>query len=349
MDQDQKIHELIDSYLHDELVGPPLDLMKRRLREEPEFKVQVEMQLAIIEEIKNQRKLHLKALLAEKKIKRRILAIPSHRTLSIAASILFMVALTLSVRFYISNMNLTSQSEEKTRDSQQIEKEQIQNDLANANNQAKEEAPVNPAESVEKEEVNSPELAVVEDASEDEDVARLEELREAEDKLKSEGDAPKYDELLSFKTLQVKNLAPPPLVSKEEGELDKTRSTTVVPATTNAGNVESKKDEGAGVKAVTEDAETDDYVGNEEVKVAKRFVKIEYWNSIVGFDGYRYDGSKLLLYNTRSDAQVSIVELDGLTYLVRSGKVYKLASSSTYIRYEQSIVTDAKLIKKIKP
>ena len=116
MTREQHTHELIDQYLSGELMGQDLDKFKIRLKDDPEFLAQVQLQKAIIQNIELHRNAELKAMLAEK-IKRKGFIIPfGTRPLAVAATLLALLAFGLVIK----TMLPTNQGDSITQESKEV-------------------------------------------------------------------------------------------------------------------------------------------------------------------------------------------------------------------------------------
>jgi len=70
---------------------------------------------------------------------------------------------------------------------------------------------------------------------------------------------------------------------------------------------------------------------------------VEFWESIVKFKGYKYDGKTLLLFDTPVSASIALQSYEGVTYLNKNGVFYKLIPNSSF--NQMSRVTNADLLK----
>jgi hypothetical protein len=79
------------------------------------------------------------------------------------------------------------------------------------------------------------------------------------------------------------------------------------------------------------------------VKVAGSLVKIEYWESAVGFKGYKLLENRLLLFDTSPKDKVSLTYLDNTLYMKKAGVYYKMKASSKFEQYTKE--TNQEIIK----
>ena len=79
------------------------------------------------------------------------------------------------------------------------------------------------------------------------------------------------------------------------------------------------------------------------IKVAGSLVKIEYWESAVGFKGYKLQKDRLLLFNIDPADKISLTYLDNVLYMKRAGVYYKMRSSGKFEQYTKE--TNQEIIK----
>jgi hypothetical protein len=78
-------------------------------------------------------------------------------------------------------------------------------------------------------------------------------------------------------------------------------------------------------------------------KVKGTSVKVEFWQSVVNFKGYKLNGNKLLLFDIKRDENVNLKFLDNQLYLKKNGYYYKLNGSETFETYKKE--TNIEIIK----
>ena len=72
-------------------------------------------------------------------------------------------------------------------------------------------------------------------------------------------------------------------------------------------------------------------------------IKIEYWNNVVGFNGYKYDGNTLQLFGITYNEIIHLLSLDNRLYLKRNEQIYSIEKSSSAKRF--TVVTNPILLK----
>lgn len=343
MDKQQHIHELIDQYLTGELIGQELDKFKIRLKEDPAFLQQVQVQKAIISSIEASRQAELKAMLVASKAKKRRLIIPfGNRSLAVAASILSLLAFGLIIKTMLPNG-----ISELTKNDEPIEQEAA----VDSNQEVSTEGPeiVNTDPEVEPDSIDfpqTPEIAVVDDIEEtytddpkalfeNDDNLDLSDLKKDEDEIDGSDFKAKRDSLLGSKNV-------PLWVVAFETEQNRNDSPVTVTEAKKEGGLFSKKNkdkEEASDKVTSgSSAET-----KASIKNLGTNIRVEFWESIVNFKGYKFDGSTLLLFDTPVTTSVVIKSYDGSTYLLKNGAYYKLVPNSSF--NQMSKVSDATLLK----
>ena len=78
-------------------------------------------------------------------------------------------------------------------------------------------------------------------------------------------------------------------------------------------------------------------------KVKGTSVKVEFWQSVVNFKGYKLNENKLQLFDIKRDENVNLKFLDNQLYLKKNGYYYKLNASETFETYKKE--TNAEIIK----
>ena len=341
MDKQQHIHELIDQYLTGELMGQELDKFKIRLKEDPAFLQQVQVQKAIISSIETSRKAELKAMLVASKSKKRGLIIPfGNKSLAIAASILSLLAFGLIIKTMLPNGIGELSKSEKPEATKEVVVDTNQDSNSTEDEVAQSEADV---ESDSAEISQPPVIALVEDTEEttmdnndvmfEEDAELdLSELKKDEDEIDGSDFKAKRDSLLGSKNVTL-------WVVAYEVQVDRSADATQVTEAKKDGFF-SKKNKNKEVedKAVTQ--------GNTEVKTLTQSqgasIRVEFWESIVKFKGYKFDGQTLLLFDTPVSSPVVLKSYNGNTYLNKNGVYYKLIANSSF--NQMSRVVDTSLL-----
>ena len=79
------------------------------------------------------------------------------------------------------------------------------------------------------------------------------------------------------------------------------------------------------------------------IRINKSTIQIEYWESVVGFNGYKYDGSKLQVYGITPNENIALSSLDNRLYLKKGNQYYRIAKSNTTHKF--SPITNLILLK----
>jgi hypothetical protein len=78
-------------------------------------------------------------------------------------------------------------------------------------------------------------------------------------------------------------------------------------------------------------------------KVRGTTVKVEYWQSVVNFKGYKLIGNNLKLFDVDTKERMNLIYLDNQLFLNKSGTYYKLNASGNFESYQKE--TDNDIIK----
>lgn len=333
MEKEQHIHELIDQYLQGTLVGQELDKFKIKLKDDPTFEKQVQLQKAIIEEIEKSRNAELKLLLQGKlKKKKKAVIIPFERkTLAVAASVLSVLALGLVIKTMLPTMNETLSQKTENQDKVELKNNKVEDaddsfEVVTNSEQVTEDSV--PAPPVEKPEL----LVVAEDDAEEtlsDDVTFSDEPAEVDfSKLKKDEDVingkdvkATRDSMLGFSSAPIwvytENY---PIKTVEEKEADEENSGIL-------NRKKKTKDNNEVTKATTVTNESQSPV---VVKSQSKTIRVEFWESIVNFKGYKYDGTKLLLFDTAPGSSVSLAVYNDTTYLKKDNVYYLLIPNGKF-------------------
>ncbi len=354
MSNEQHIHELIDQYLSGELIGQELDKFKIRLKDDASFLKQVQIQKAIIQSIEVSREAELRALLTKSSApKKRGFVIPfQKRTLSIAAAILVFIAVGVLIKSQFPNgfNNLAENKPSKT-EKQKPEfkpKEQEKPVISSQDSFTHDLNPpddkdAEPLVNVVEDNIEKPEkLEPENDAILESPTLDLSELQEDEDVINAdEVDVPKRDSMIGQKSISlyvfaqnVNETATTKAVEGPENTTDKKRL------------FERKKNKDATDKEEADDQFDTDYSDedmNKYVKSVNGSVKVEFWVSVVNFKGYKFDGQKLLLFDTKPNTLITVSKLNGQSYVSKNGVYYKIIPNNSF--NQLSKVTDAEVIK----
>lgn len=342
MDKQQHIHELIDQYLSGELIGQELDKFKIRLKEDPAFEQEVQVQKAIIHSIEAHRRAEIKAMLVASKAKKRGLIIPfGNRSLAVAASILSLLAFGLIIKTMLPNGigELTKNEEPPVTNEVVVDNDQESDDTSE---EISDNKPFDVSDSSET--TQPPEIVIVEDTDdltdhpneglfETDDDLDLSELKKDEDEIDGSDFKAKRDSLLGSKNVNL-------LVMTYDVQAARTAETTQSTESKSGGlfNKKSKEKDEADKGDVSSD---DDHKAI--TKTQGPNIRVEFWESIVKFKGYKFDGKTLLLFDTPVSASIVLQSYEGTTYLNKNGVFYKLIPNSNF--NQMSRVTNAELLK----
>jgi hypothetical protein len=342
MDKQQHIHELIDQYLMGELIGQELDKFKIRLKDDPAFLLQVQLQKAIINSVEIERKAQLKALLIKGKSKKKRFIIPlGNRSLAVAASILSLLAFGLIIKTMLPN-GFNDMAENKTQEpepelvedsspiKQEIKDKNAEGVIDNASDSTIIETPpvIALVETFDDEAITESDVLLDSDVD-------MAELKKDEDEIDAKDLKAKRDSMLgsSSVTLWVVDYkAITPVADKQ-----------VVTTTENksGGILNRRKNKSKEVD------DTEETVKNaSEPTIVKNIgatVRVEFWESIVKFKGYKFNGSTLLLFDTPVNTPVALQVYGGKTYLNKNGVHYLLVSNNSF--NQMSKVVDQEMLK----
>lgn len=321
-----KDQEHIDLYIKGLLKGEVLQQFEAAMSEDPAFADYVNTQMAIVEGIKSVRHDQLKDYLKQEIEKEPVVKpIVSTRIYwAVAASLAF-----LAIFYFTLKNNLP----DKTQPIVQNTEIPVNPDTASiANTQTEDQSlpPVPPPPTVEEwvgshpeitEEIESNDMDYLDDA---ETIPPNAEIKEAAADVEV-----KQDRLWAARYYPIKEQ---PLnttkdkVVETESELKKTPTSTKTEKNIPVTTEESKNE-------VPEVA---------DVEKAQTTVKVEFWQSIVNFKGYSYNGILLKLYGIESNAKVSLHAIKGKVYLQWNDNFYYLSVTDKYREYEK--VTDENIL-----
>ena len=126
---------------------------------------------------------------------------------------------------------------------------------------------------------------------------------------------------------------------------DKISSATPTIAKNELESISEKKSKNVEIK-VPAATSTDDKHIDEVSKDKTSKVLIEFWESIVGYKGYKWNGKTLRLYGLDSTSNVEIHHLDKNYYLQINKDYFLLRLTDNYESYVK--ITDAALIERLK-
>lgn len=319
---EERTYHLIDQYLNGELSGRDLDNFKARLKD-PEFAKQVEIQRQIMETIMDERKAELKRYISENsKVNYIKNSWGNTWTYASAAIVILFVSAFFIIKSF-DNSNSEQQtvtiapeaeiSEEPT-DTTATDSNMLAIETPTSNDMQTPDIQESPVEIHETENEEVSEEALTDNFSEMDDdqfkadgrpeVAETTTVKRAE--IGEEFDAEvKKDKKLSSKSFSVVQLRP-----------DFT-----------------EKDQAASDEVLNIDTAGNDKQELKYKEVSTRTLSVEYWESPVGFNGYKYNYSSLALYGVDKDEAISFKELDNRLYLKRGSKFYHLEKNGSYNKF----------------
>ncbi|MBO6515167.1 MAG: hypothetical protein JJ975_01275 [Bacteroidia bacterium] len=340
MTEEQHIHELIDQYLRGELFGQELDKFKIRLKDDEAFLQQVQLQKAIIQSIEANRNAELKEML-KKRTQRSSFFIPfGKRPLAIAATLLSLLAFGLVLKTMLpSNMSELAENYEDSASDEEVAEYKVED-----TGQKEETNNGTPTETKEEgalpntDEEPNPELAfsydeVEEDAdvqlSADDEEIDISRLKADEDQLDGSNVTAQRDTLLGSKNIPVWAY----LVAQQETRAEYLEEDGV--ETTEVSKDTRKKTRRE--RKIVEAERADNVDITDKQPPATTFeqkqsgsLRIEYWHSIVNFKGYKFDGSKLLLFDTPQDLPLKVIQYNGSTYLKKGSTFYQVIPNNNF-------------------
>lgn len=72
-------------------------------------------------------------------------------------------------------------------------------------------------------------------------------------------------------------------------------------------------------------------------KLNNSSIKVEYWQSVVNFNGYKLEGNNLKLFGVKPDEKISLKMLDNNLYLKKKDNYYKLEQSGDFEQYSKEV------------
>jgi len=374
--------DLIDQYFKGKLVGEALDKFKLKLKVDPEFARKVELQLLLIEEIKESRRKELKSFLTENARVDYIQNIWSTKWMYASAAI---IILTLGTYFTLQRFNVKDKgiahteehqkpkiSESDKADKNELRKEEVGSDVKGDLTELEENKVETLTESSDEErkvELNDNGDLKYKSADVDSDglktnsekaTVSMKDLGAREKELASDDNEVVEKDSMTFQRVQsVTNLDLAKIKNieqrdqyMEEGKL----------AEVTVKKQDKKKERGRKIaerRLKIEDQDSVDLVGtdedfdavNDNVVTAKtqktpaQTITIQYWKSIVKYKGYRFDGSMLLLYGISQDDPISFKKYNQTLYMKHNGMFFVLISDKAFNKYKE--VTDSELLKKL--
>lgn len=317
----EKTYHLIDDYLGGKLFGRKLDNFKAELKVNTQLQEQVALQQAIIEQLEVKRKAELKAYLKENVSKSRMRFLPNLASaLGAAALVAMMVAAYFIIDFVVDRRTnqIVRESKPKMprRDTSTAEANQFFDSLVNDTQtlaiQTPEVAPIPQLE----------EMDVMEEEDDyTDDAEATSEIELNKDEV--EAVAPASDmEIKKDVLLSSRKYAIAMLYAEERDEVSQIET---ISAKKPAALKKNKE------RLATDSADEDE-VAPEFKPAPTKSVNVEYWQSVVNYKGYNYDGKKLKLYGVPEGKKLEFKELDGRLYLKMDSKVYYMEKNTNYNR-----------------
>lgn len=356
MNIDQKTYELINSYLSGELNGRKLDAFKARLKKEEDLRNKVELQQAIIDGIKEVRTQELKDFINKNIAKEKKTQSPVFKTgLSIAASIGIILVIFFSIKPFINKESMIghNKSNGDSSNSAFSLNEKQQNSLVNVDSaidqkksldtQLIAKAPILEQVLIEKELVDKK-------ATEDEIVTDIEELGEdlAADGFSVEQSKAIIDTVIN----NVKSIANNTLSTKSnqirnDSIIQKDRllasSYVKIRLLSNTEEIDDIKTSSNLDNELEDNNEARRVKSRKKNRIKKPTIQVEFWESVVGFNGYKYDGTTLQLYGVSPNKKIALSSLENRLYLKKDTKYYSIIKSNRTQKF--TAITNSILLK----
>ncbi|MDB9881573.1 hypothetical protein OAD66_00330 [Bacteroidia bacterium] len=353
---DENTYLLINDYLDGSLKGRALDKFKTELKTDSVLQEAVAEQEAIIAAIQSAREQELKSYLNQNLSKKTKIFSFSPKLkigLATAAAIALLVVVFTNISPRFADKDVTTSEDIKESPSEDFNENKVPADSSSTKEG-------NSLANKETTEIDTQTLAVVTPQPQvTEDVTILENEEkfdsDLEDKIVEILDTAVEKDLVEANTTQG---AKPKALEKKEEEIvvsdklltsrfytvssispdfSETISTETV-SEIEVATTSKRRDRKKKVKAASESLE------NSSDKVtASRNVNVEYWQSVVNYKGYKYDGAKVQLYGMEQSKPISFKELDDRLYLSLNGKQYFLEKNKKYNRMVE--VTNSTLLK----
>lgn len=324
----EKTYQLIDDYLSGRLFGRELDKFKAELKVNKKLQEQVALQQALIAEIEAKRKAELKAYLSENTSKKGGFSFMPSLASSLGAAALISM---LVAAYFIIDFAVDRQTEQFVNDTKpKLPRRDTSTEEANyffdslANDTQTLAIATEPATSE-----NEPEL------SENEEIPVPEISEEEEDYFDQ---APEVN----------KEMADEVAIADADFEVKKdvllsSRRYVIRPATYTEPTATASTEATSGKKPTVRKTKEDtvekraDYA---EVEIATpepkkptaKSLSVEYWQSVVNYKGYNFDGKRLKLYGVSESKPIEFKELDERVYLKMDSKQYYLEKNDSYNR-----------------
>ncbi|MCH1472977.1 MAG: hypothetical protein L7V85_03600 [Bacteroidia bacterium] len=341
MNIDQKTYELINSYLSGELNGRKLDAFKARLKKEEDLRNKVELQQAIIDGIKEVRTQELKDFINKNIAKEKKIQSPVFTTgLSIAASIGIILVIFFSIKPFINKKSTIgrNKSDVDSSNSAFSLNEKHQNSLVNTDSAVDQKksldtqliakAPTLEQVLIEKELGDKKALEdEIENEIEEVMLSGNEDL--AADDLNEEHSKASIDKLiknvksttnntLSTKSNQIRNDS---IVQKDQLLASSNVNIKLLSNTEERDDIKTTSNPD---NELTDNSEAKRVKSRKKNRIKKPTIRVEFWESVVGFNGYKYDGTTLELYGVSPNKKIALSSLENRLYLKKGTQYYSI-------------------------
>jgi hypothetical protein len=355
MNINQKTYELINSYLSGELQGGKLDAFKAELKTNKDLREKLKLQEAIIAGIQEVRLNELKNYIKnnasrEKNKQRPIIRI----SLTIAASVGLILVVFFSIRSLINSDTGSSYSSNYKDSLKSIEKIKAIEDQE-INQVTTTSTPTYPKNSRDTQLLAIapiPELEIT-----DEELTELN-IELTEDEVIDIEDNEIIEELEDFDSESIDaiqdtidySLADTKSTNDDSNSMIRTDQliATSYKSVRSFSNIEitdsaSSASENIGQKATSIQIAQSRTKTTQKTIDKNSTIQIEYWNSVVGFYGYKYDGNILQLFGITQNDIIYLLSLDDRLYLKKGNQIYGIEKSSSTKRF--SAVTNPILLR----
>lgn len=325
-----KNQEHIDLYIKGLLKGDTLIQFEKAMQEDSAFAEYVQTQMAIVEGIRSVRHDQLKDFLKQE-LKKEPIVKPIFNTRiywAVAASLAFLAI------FYFTFKNNLPDKVKPIVQNTEIAKNIDTAAIASSEQDERSLTPVPPPPLVS--DVTSPHPEIVDEmeASETDYLDDAESIMpNAEIKEAAADVEVKQDRLWAARYYPIKEH---PVITRKDKVADSESELKKIPTTSKTEkNIpetkEDTKNEGPDVA---------------DVEKAQTTVKVEFWQSIVNFKGYSFNGILIKLYGIEGGASIFLHSIQGRVYLQWNSDFYYLPVSNTYRSYEK--VTDESILEILK-
>ena len=322
----EKTYHLIDDYLNGKLIGRKLDKFKAELKVDEKLQEQVALQEAIMATIAENRRVELKAYLNEKVTEGGVTFVPNlAAALGAAAMIIILVASYFIIDFIVDRQTNTIVKENTLKPSTKDTSKRNSN--LKFNDATIDTQTLAIADKFELNEELEPqieaELENLEETANDEDTKDYDSDSESDDVIvkANEGKAApastenvdvKRDIKLSSKNYTIKSIIPS---EPEEMQVET-----------------SSKPRLKKVKELDDSASETVEPAADKMPSPSRSVTIEYWQSVVNYKGYNFDGKTIKLYGIAASKKLEFKELDNRIYLKLDGSHFYIEKNGNYNR-----------------